>query len=873
MPPTIPDSPVSPVDALDGVSLPVAVRPTGEKRPNYGATKEPRPGSSRLRDLVLKSRYLFYRHDKLEAGQTRILILEPATEINADVYIEIHTVDFEYLKKNRSWQALSYHWGEHEEGEPVYVRNALKTMREAVYLRLAVGTRKDEVPDDSGPLIPSVRVKGNLYNALKNMRQIGPLGKTQKIALWADGICINQGDSAERTQQVANMANLYAAANRVCVWLGARDNHGRRFDAMEFVKEIVSEWSLEQLVREEKAQRWINFVFLLRSSWFSRRWTIQELALAEDVIVQCGDCQIHWKDFADAIGFFTFYLGEIKEIARKAEGRLSANEKNDLRVLTDLDVPQATKLVDEIANAFRKHPNGKLLEPAKGLETLVSTLTAFDSSDPRDTIFALLNIAKETSTTLPNSRKNLAPLRPDYTQDTLKVFVDFLDWVIRSRNSLDILCRQWALPEERQPINPPLPSWINRKPSDKKNAKSFVGLPGATFYNASRNKLPDVKFGINEIEEIRKRDAVMQTHAKEDLRRTQSRLDGQAVDVVAQHYVNKRSYSMSGPSQPNGPSLKKARSHLSEGVGSTETSKPQHAGNNYREGYSDSTGADTRPAVTLDIEGANATTTVSFTNTGDANADGEAMELSGAAAVAPSDCQPIETTPRSPVQPLSPAPTDTRSNPLQGSALKNSMFVKGLIVGQITWTTFFPDGVITQTALEKLGWRSEKEEISHYDVPEKVWRTLVADRGPTGDQPPNWYHKACLQCLTQETPNGHMNLKEMLRDEAASGRTMKRQFIERVEAATWERAIIAVDNEESRGDPLVGLGPKGTQSGDIVCILFGCSVPCILRQQRMDDERPSYRFIGESFVYGKMEGQALEDFESGSEEPTEFRIT
>ena len=824
--------------ALVGFYLPPGARPTNEKKPNYGAAKEPRPGSSKFRDLVIKSQFLFYRYDRLKEGQVRILTLQPATQIDADIYIEIHTVKFEELKLNRSWQALSYHWGDVEESEPVYVRNALRTVAEVV---LAVGTHKDDIPDDSGPLIPFVRVGGNLYNALKNMREIGAVGQTHGISLWVDAICINQGDKTEKSQQVAMMAELYAASGRVCIWLGSRDNHGRRIDAMEFVKEIAQEWNSEKLICDETAQRWINFVFLLRSGWFSRRWVIQELALAEEATVRCGAYEVHWKDFADAIGFFSFYLGEIKKVARAADGRLSADEKNDLKALTDLDTPQATKLVDEIANAFRKHPSGKLLEPTKDLETLVSTLTAFDSSDPRDTIFALLNIARETSYMSPTSRKNLPSLRPDYTQDTLRIYVDFLDWVIKSTDSLDILCRQWALPEDRQSDKTSLPSWINRKPSAKKNAKSFVGLPGGGYYNASRNQMPEVTFGLN----------TMKGPGK-----------------ITQKSTDKRRHSVSVETQQQERNSKRAKLPMS---GNRSTAQFNRSDD--REGYQGLREIESHdsPATSHD-RAVEVPPIFSKTPSDPRKTNGELMDISQAVRAQP-DSQPFEAYVQSPTQAFSPESNDSQATSAANDIAENSMFVTGLILGTIRWTVFFPDGVITQTALEKLGWKSKKEEFSHQDLPDRVWRTLVADRGPNGDQPPNWYHKACLQCLTQETPNGHMNLKEMLRDEAASGRTMKREFIERVEAATWERAIIANEKKESDPDHLVWLGPKGTQSGDIVCILFGCSVPCILRRWRKtNEENPHYKFIGEAFVYGKMEGQALEKFDREKEKPTTFRI-
>ena len=52
--------------------------------------------------------------------------------------------------------------------------------------------------------------------------------------LWADQICINQADVAERSQQVRLMNEIYRGAARVLVWLG-RDEEGVAQDAVRMV--------------------------------------------------------------------------------------------------------------------------------------------------------------------------------------------------------------------------------------------------------------------------------------------------------------------------------------------------------------------------------------------------------------------------------------------------------------------------------------------------------------------------------------------------------------------------------------------------------------------------------------------------------------
>jgi hypothetical protein len=64
---------------------------------------------------------------------------------------------------------------------------------------------------------------------------------------------------------------------------------------------------------------------------------------------------------------------------------------------------------------------------------------------------------------------------------------------------------------------------------------------------------------------------------------------------------------------------------------------------------------------------------------------------------------------------------------------------------------------------------------------------------------------------------------------------------------------------------IIGLAPNITEEGDLICILFGCSVPVILRKEEND-----YILIGESYVDGFMHGEAMKGFENGTFPLQEF---
>lgn len=61
--------------------------------------------------------------------------------------------------------------------------------------------------------------------------------------------------------------------------------------------------------------------------------------------------------------------------------------------------------------------------------------------------------------------------------------------------------------------------------------------------------------------------------------------------------------------------------------------------------------------------------------------------------------------------------------------------------------------------------------------------------------------------------------------------------------------------------PLYGLCPPDTIKGDDVCILFGCSVPVILRPSQLPTGEIKYKLVGEAYIHGKMNGEAVYDLE------------
>jgi hypothetical protein len=60
--------------------------------------------------------------------------------------------------------------------------------------------------------------------------------KSAPVIVWADAICINQGNIEERNQQVQTMTRIYQQAIEVAIWLGPEADNSNM--ALELLVEL-----------------------------------------------------------------------------------------------------------------------------------------------------------------------------------------------------------------------------------------------------------------------------------------------------------------------------------------------------------------------------------------------------------------------------------------------------------------------------------------------------------------------------------------------------------------------------------------------------------------------------------------------------------
>lgn len=198
---------------------------------------------------------------------------------------------------------------------------------------------------------------------------------------------------------------------------------------------------------------------------------------------------------------------------------------------------------------------------------------------------------------------------------------------------------------------------------------------------------------------------------------------------------------------------------------------------------------------------------------------------------------------------------DVRSNQMTPNRYDGRLFVKGVVLDRIVWTSSrVLEGVVPGEALQKLGWRLN-DDLRH--LPDQIWRILVADRGPDGRAAPGVYRRACLYCLQHANSQGDINTEELIRDHSQSSTV--RDFLTRVRSVVWGMKFFAMKDK----DTIFGLAPNPAQPGDLICILLGCSVPVVLRKVDEHAGFAQYKMIGGCYAHGYMDGEAITKMKEG----------
>ncbi|KAL8824757.1 MAG: hypothetical protein Q9170_008053 [Blastenia crenularia] len=264
-----------------------------------------------------------------------------------------------------------------------------------------------------------------------------------KVMLWwIDLLCINQQDLEEKATQVGLMTMIFCAAGKVIAWLGKASEDSDL--AMEFVPELFAalktlqdtdvpiEWNTVRDLPETyyPSAKWTALRGLLQRPWFERMWVVQEMIMApEDAHITCGKLAVEWRLLAA-----TLTLIHVNNLS----GALAPPTYEAGLALRVPDGLRNTMLIWNMKLTWNKD------EP---IWNLLTSCADFQSTDPRDKIYALIGMVDH----------RLAPL-PDYRASTREVFISWAKYMLNTDTSLKVL--HYAGIDLASSITDP-PSWVS----------------------------------------------------------------------------------------------------------------------------------------------------------------------------------------------------------------------------------------------------------------------------------------------------------------------------------------------------------------------------------------------------------------------------
>lgn len=265
-------------------------------------------------EAITPPKYIFKRLNYDLGKEIRLIRLQPGFP-DEDLRCSVFHAN---LDDNPSYQAVSYTWADQ-----------MGRLDMSRYVVCENGTR--------------ITISANCAAVLRRIRAKGGLKP-----LWIDMLWIDQQSISERNHQVGLMDVIYRQADLVIVDVGDGDSSSDTvFD------KIVTHYTGEWLPLQDAIEAFLH------RRWFDRGWVLQEIALAKNAVVQCGNETLGWNSL------------------KKFLTRYQARAVKSLPAAFTLDC---------------SHTN---LMNISGLIQTLSKTAACKVADPRDKIYAILGLCEE----------------------------------------------------------------------------------------------------------------------------------------------------------------------------------------------------------------------------------------------------------------------------------------------------------------------------------------------------------------------------------------------------------------------------------------------------------------------------------------------
>lgn len=312
-------------------------------------------------------------------------------------------------------------------------------------------------------------ISANLFIALQHLEE-----ENSALILWVDAICIDQDNETEKSHQVKLMAKIFRNAGRVLVWLGkSQDSSDDALDTLSRMGHEAQQLLAEHQHRGGRASlidwtqpgikgvldvmrtRWFSgsinhsgFTAIERlflRPWFRRVWVLQEAALNTNVTFVCGTKAVHKDSLCLGVSILLVLAIELctsnPSVARDTPlwGTLSG---------ANFIFRRTMHLVASDKKEFRLET--LLLDTATNLGEW-----AYESTDPRDRIFALLGLSSDSGA---------LGVSADYSRECKTVYLEVAEKLLSQSRTLDIM---YAVIGQKRVKGMPswVPDWSTSKPA------------------------------------------------------------------------------------------------------------------------------------------------------------------------------------------------------------------------------------------------------------------------------------------------------------------------------------------------------------------------------------------------------------------------
>lgn len=265
------------------------------------------------------------------------------------------------------------------------------------------------------------------------------------INLWIDAICINQADTTERSQQVQLMGDIYTQADTVIIWLGKEENTSHL--AIEFLNAIADSdlpfppaadiliegrQPLNQYLGElaDSEDHWISWELMMRRTWFSRTWILQEFCLAADATFLCGQHSIDVDRLAKASSIALHHpSSQLSRFATASGAKM-------------VDMPQ-------LKSGIRRKSPGALFSILLYVSSSIAT-------DSRDMVYGVIGLIKRCV----SERSELQSMQVSYQRPTADVYIRYTRLLLSEKPEL-LLFKTYDMSREAlATFKLELPSWV-----------------------------------------------------------------------------------------------------------------------------------------------------------------------------------------------------------------------------------------------------------------------------------------------------------------------------------------------------------------------------------------------------------------------------